>query len=162
MSTNRLLGRTTAGTGAIEEISVTENNGLLFASGALSIDRASQADMESPTTGNKIVASTAVLYHPGVIKAHCRFGPNGATIGPVYNIGSVTDMGTGNWTVNTSGIFPMSSANSTILLTVDHSAPLIAVVHNRASATAYEIRCYDLSGTLTDPSYINFAILGDI
>jgi hypothetical protein len=74
MSTNRLLGRTTAGTGAIEEISVTANNGLLFTAGALSVDRALQSDMESPTTGNKIVATTAMIYYPGVAKAHCRFG----------------------------------------------------------------------------------------
>jgi len=162
MSTNRLLGRTTTGTGAVEEISVTGNNGLLFTGGALSIDRALQTDMETPTTGNKMVASTVMVYHPGVAKAHCRFGPTGATSGPTYNVASITDLGTGNWTINLNGLLPPSSSNNTIVLTVEHSAPLIAVVHNRGGVTSYEIRCYDLSGTLTDPTFINFALFGDL
>ena len=162
MSTNRMLGRTTAGTGAIEEITVTANNGLLFAAQALSIDRALQADMETPTAGNKIVASTVVLYHPGVAKAWCSFDPTGALIGPSYNVGSITDNGVGDWTVNIAGSFPLSSANGTILVNGEDAAPIFTQVVNRASASAYQINCWDITGTLFDPDRINFAIFGDV
>lgn len=163
MSTNRLLGRTTAATGAIEEISVTANNGLLFTAGALSIDRALQSDMETPTSGNKIVASTTMLYHPGVAKAHCRFaGSTGTITGPSYNVSSITRHAAGDYTVNLSGLFPPSTSNTTIALTADHTAAIVCVVNARTGVTAYRVRCYDLTGTLTDPDYLNFVLYGDI
>lgn len=161
MSTARLLGRQTAGTGAIEEIAIVANNGLLFTGGVIQIDNASQADMETPTSGNKYPKTTAVLYHPGVVKAHCCFAPDGTVSANAYNVSSVTDHGAGDWTVNISGSFPLSGTTGTILISVDHSAPLIIVVNARTSASAYRIRCYDILGVLTDPTFVNFAILGD-
>lgn len=163
ISTARFWGRTTAGTGAIEEIGVTANNGLLFASGFLSIDRAFQADMESPTTGHKVVFSTGMIYHPGVAKAHCRFaGSTGSIVGTAYNVSSITRHAAGDWTVNLSGSFPPSSVNNTITLTADHSAPAIMVVDTRSGVTAYRIKCYDTSGTLIDPAHVNFTLHGDL
>jgi len=161
MATNRLLGRTTAGDGDPEEITVTANNGLLLASLALSVDRALQSDMETPTSGNKIVASTAMLYHPGVAKAWCAFDATGSLLGPFYNIGSITDNGTGDWSVNISGSFPLSSANGTVLVTAVNATPVVCHCVARTSASAYQIKCWDLAGNPADPTSINFAILGD-
>ncbi len=162
MSTARLLGRTTGGTGAVEELGILSNNGLTLSAGFLGIDRALQPDMESPTTGHKLVASTAMIYHPGVAKAHVRFGPNGVASGTSYNVSSITDHGPGDWTINLNGAFTPSNSNGTIVLTVDHSAPMIAMVHARTGLTSYQIRCYDLTGTLADPTFINFAIYTDL
>lgn len=161
MSTNRLLGRTTASTGAVEEITVVANAGMLFTGGNLQLDLSAQSDMETPTSGNKIPKTTQLIYHPGVAKAHCRFAPDGSVSTGSYNVGSVTDHGVGDWTVNIGGSFPLSGTTGTILCAVDHSAPLVVVVNARTSASAYRIRCYDLTGTLADPTFINFAILGD-
>lgn len=58
MATSRLLGRTTASTGAVEEIQVS--GGLALAAGALSLDAASTAEMQTGTSTSKAPSVAAI------------------------------------------------------------------------------------------------------
>lgn len=99
MATARLLGRTTASTGAVEEISVS---GATLSAGVLIIAvpaAASLAEQEAGTEAAKYVAPAVQQFHPSACKGWVRFS-NAAVIAGSYNVTSVTDIGAGTWSVN--------------------------------------------------------------
>lgn len=107
MTTARLLGRTTASTGAIEELTVgaslTLSGGSLSGTAASStqagvIEIAVQAEMETPSSGTLAVPPSMVNFHPGVAKAWVKANVTGTVLAS-HNITSVTDDGTGLVTV---------------------------------------------------------------
>lgn len=69
---------------------------------------ASQADQETSTSTTALVTPSVQQYHPSAAKAWCSFDSAG-TIAASYNITSITDNGTGDWTVNIGTDF--STAN---------------------------------------------------
>ena len=120
MSTARLLGRTTAATGAIEEISVGAS--LTLSAGSLSgtaasdtqagvIEIATQAEAESANSTTLAVVTGRQQFHPGSAKAWAfvTIAAGTPTIQRNYNVTSLTDNGVGDFTVNFTTAF--SDAN---------------------------------------------------
>jgi hypothetical protein len=72
---------------------------------------ATQAEMEAATDTTKTVTPGRVQFHPGVAKAWCKTTLSGGvpSIARAYNISSITDNGTGDFTYNFSTAF--SDAN---------------------------------------------------
>lgn len=97
--------------------------GLVTGGGDLSADRtvtvtaAVQADMETGTSTTTAVTPGVVKYHPSAAKAWVLFNDSGAaTISVSYNVSSVSDNGTGDYTVNfttafSSTDYPMSASS---------------------------------------------------
>jgi hypothetical protein len=83
-------------------------NGSTWQEFLISADIASQAEMEAATSDTKVVTAVRVRNHPGVAKAWVKFTPAGA-IAASHNVTSITDTGTGDWTINFTTSF--SSAN---------------------------------------------------
>jgi hypothetical protein len=112
-----LCGGTTSG-GAFQSIASVGSSGQVLTSngaGALPTFQnasagtaASQANMEAASDNTVMVTPLATKWHPGVAKGWCEWGVS-STIGASQNVSSVTDTGTGNWTVNWTTSF--SSAN---------------------------------------------------
>lgn len=109
MATARLLGRATASTGAVEEISVGAS--LTLSSGSLSgtaasdtqagvIEIAVQAEVEAGSDTTRAVTPGRQHYHPSAAKAWVKFTGTGTiAIGGSYNVASLTDNGTGDYTI---------------------------------------------------------------
>ena len=97
-STARLLGRTTAATGAIEEITVG-SNGLTLATGSIALPAVGSSGNVLTSNGTVWASTTPV----SPVKAWCNF--NGTTAGTNapragMNITSVTRNGVGDYTLN--------------------------------------------------------------
>jgi len=60
--------------------------------------QANQAAIEAETNQDTYVPPDLMKYHPGVAKAWCRVSVSQALESPNYNIDSVTDNGTGDYT----------------------------------------------------------------
>lgn len=109
MSTARLLGRTTASTGAVEEISVGAS--LTLSGGSLSgtaasdsqagvIEIADAAEMEAASSTVLAVTPGRQHRHPSALKVWGRCGVAGDLSSPSYNVASISDSGAGQATVN--------------------------------------------------------------
>lgn len=70
-----------------------------------------QADQETATSTTTYVSPGVQQYHPSAAKAWVAWGAT-STIDVSYNVSSITDNGTGDWTVNFATAF--SSANYTV------------------------------------------------
>lgn len=60
---------------------------------------ASQTDQEAASNATNPVVPSVQQFHPSAAKAWCSFDVAG-NLGQSYNVSSVTDNGTGSWTVN--------------------------------------------------------------
>jgi hypothetical protein len=102
MNTARILGRTTASTGAIEEITV--GSGLSLSAGSLSAVAASQAEQEAGSSTTVAVTPGRQQFHPSAAKAWINFDGTGTpAVSASYNMdGStpITEHGTGDYTLN--------------------------------------------------------------
>ena len=173
MSTARLLGRTTAATGAVEEISVAAS--LTLSAGSLSgtaasdtqagvIEFAIQSEMETGTSTTLAVTPGRQQYHPGHPKSWVNFNGTGTlAIRSSHGITSVTDNGTGLYTANQSTAF---SANSAFTVTALVGAQgvanrLIRGPESTPSTTAFQVQCIDLGGTATDTEWVMLSFFGD-
>lgn len=83
---------------------------------------ASQSDMETGTATDKLATPGRMQYHPGMAKAWA--GNNSATLQYTYNVSSLTNNGTGDYTYN----FTNSLSTSTYAVVVsgsgDRATPL--------------------------------------
>lgn len=88
---------------------LTAGNGMIVTPGAgsitLALDYATQTEMETATSLVDVVTPGRVHNHPGVAKGWGAFNLAGTLDSGDYNIASVTDNGTGDWTVNWSTDF---------------------------------------------------------
>jgi len=163
-STSRLLGRTTAGTGAIEEITV--GSGLTFTGGSLTgTAAATQTEMEAASSTTVMVTPGRVNFHPGVAKAwvSLNFPAGTPTINASLNVSSLTDNGAGDFTVNFTTAF--SSANYAVAGFAKSSAARYVVCGSTsASPAAGSCRC-EASRTSTettgDVDFVSVAFFGD-
>lgn len=105
IATARILGRTTASSGVIEELTV--GNGLTLSGGTLVADFASAAEMETATSTTDVVTPGRVQNHPGVAKAWALIDANDTTpaVTASYNVTSVADGGVGTYTVTFTTAF---------------------------------------------------------
>ena len=60
---------------------------------------ATQAEMETGTALTSFVTPGRTQYHPGVSKGYCRITATGSLVAGSHNVSSVTDNGTGDYTV---------------------------------------------------------------
>lgn len=160
LATSRLLGRTTAGTGAIEEISVS---GLTFSGGALSATiptAAAQADQETATSTTTYVSPGRQQYHPSAAKAWGMI-THATTVSASYPGTGVsnTNPGTGQYVV-THGV-TMSSANYAVMITAlagGTAAPRLTA----RTTTTFSVTFNDDAGSAVNPTSFSYVIFGDI
>ena len=114
---------------------------------------ATQAQLETATSIVTFTSPGRQQYHPSAVKAWCRWNA-GTTIDASYNITSITDTGTGDWTVNIATDF--SGANYHAV----YSALDIGTAGGAwlGSAAAGTQRCVlrDAAGALTDGGSVNW------
>lgn len=176
MSTARLLGRTTAGTGAIEEITVAAS--LTLSGGSLSgtaasdsqagvIEVAVQSEMEAGSSTTLAVTPGRQQFHPSAAKAWCMFngttvGTNAPTVG--YNVTSVTRNGTGDYTINFTTAF--STANYATFVTpqaTGANTALIGCLKDSVSPTTTAVRVFvaAVDATGRDAPMVAVCVYGD-
>src|SRR5262245_11292325 len=124
-----------------------------------------QADMEAGTAADKVVTPSVQKFAIGVAKVLCDFSSTGA-VSFGYGVSSVTDNGTGDWTVNfvtsfTSDAYVSacwgaqrgSGSNDLTYNTADFDPPTASKTRVRAA----------FSAVLNDPAgRIKFAAFGDL
>lgn len=161
MTTARLLGRTTAGSGAVEEIAVS---GATLSAGTLTIASgmaaATQAEMEAASSNTVATTPLNTNWHPGVAKAWLCYDQTGTlTVLASHNITSLTDDGVGILTVTIGTDF--SSASYAILATGTNAK--FSTVHDTPGPTAgsFQLRNYDVAASLNDISFGYVACFGD-
>lgn len=155
-----LLGRISAGTGAVEQISILGS--LSLTASGLQANIASQADQEAMSSINALVSSARQHFHPGSAKAWgfvtLSAGTPSVTAG--YNLaGTVTDNGTGDTTVDLS--ITMSSTNFCAIATPFESTAVRIVTVKAKTTTSVTIVTTNDAGAAADSSFF-FAIFGDI
>jgi hypothetical protein len=112
---------------------------------------ASQAQMEAASSNAVMVTPGRQQYHPASCKAWVKFGTTGA-VSASYNITSVSDGGTGIWTVNIDTNF--SSTDYCGVASVGREATPHGLTCNveMIDAGQFRIYAYDIStGGLADP-----------
>jgi hypothetical protein len=153
-ATGRILGRTTASTGAIEELTV--GAGLSLSAGALTANVASQADMEAATSATVVVTPSVVKHNPGVAKAWGMFTGAG-TLQAGHNITSVVRSSLGIYAVTLGD--DMSSGNYTIVASMHDSG---FVIYASRAAGSFQILCRNVADSAYfDPVDVNFVCFGD-
>lgn len=127
---------------------------------------ASQANMEAASDNTVMVTPLAVNWHPGVAKAWILFNGTGtAAITSSYNITSITDNGTGDYTITIATDFSGSNYCAThmvegrgagedgVICTIDYD--------NAPTATALRIRTKTEGNVDVDIAKICVAMFGD-
>ena len=90
-----------------------------------SVTAASSAEMEAATSNTVFATPGVAKFAPGVAKAWASLNDYGALGSPDYNVASITDSGTGDWTV---------------VLTVDFSTSVWAQASQQNGRTSDEVR----------------------
>jgi hypothetical protein len=108
---------------------------------------ATQADQESASSAQLLVSPARQHFHPSAFKAWARWN-NAATIAASYNVSSVTDTGTGDWTVNFTTSF--SSGNYFVDAVMDTGSPAGGAItdlmqHNGTAPAAGSCRMMGVS-----------------
>ena len=126
VNTSTLLGRSTSGAGAVE--SLTLGGALSISSGVLAttaasdtatgtVELATAAEVATATDTARVAPLSAMVAHPGMAKAWVNFNGTGTpAIRGQYNVASITDGGTGVYTVNLAT--PMANTNYCVQVSV--------------------------------------------
>lgn len=125
---------------------------------------AAQSDMETASDTTLYVTPGRTKYHPGVAKAWCQFNGTGtAAITTSFGTSSLTDNGTGDYTINWSTNF--SSANyATFAHSVDDGGAGSRDVQTKQSGKAAgscRYRIYDSGGGSQDEEDVQVIAFGD-
>jgi hypothetical protein len=125
---------------------------------------ATQAQQETASVTNVLVTPGRQQFHPSAAKAWVKFN-SAATVAASYNITSVTDNGTGTWTVNIATDFSSSDYCGVAFggYLSSGPTPLIYNLFSTAAAGTFQIAAFSAAGTLTDPNVneIYAAFFGD-
>jgi hypothetical protein len=128
------------------------------------VTAATQAEMESASSTSVNVTPGRQQYHPLSIKAWCRFNGTGTpAITASQNASSITDHGTGEYTINWS--ITMADTNYQVIGTAGNGAATVAYVVNVYSRTTTATRISinrSETNAVTDVSDINISIIGDM
>lgn len=124
---------------------------------------ASQATMEAATDTSDFVTAGRTQYHPGVAKVWCTWNSSG-TISDSYNVDSITDNGTGDFTVNITTDF--SSADYCVTGTSQTAAlnsprPLDVQDSEQAAGSCGVATKISNTGSLSDATLYYVAMYGD-
>lgn len=158
MAESTIKGRAAgAGTGDPTDLTSTQATAILdAATDALkgTIEIAVQSEMETGTDATRAVTPGRQHFHASAAKAWLRWQVNG-TVDASYNITSVTDNGTGNWSIVIATDF--SSANYALSLSGNHLAANAGYFLQQAADNAPVAGSVQVLGkddgaaTLTDP-----------
>ena len=120
---------------------------------------ATQAEQEAGSTATKYTSPARQQFHPSAAKAWASWNDAGSLNTKSYNVSSITDTGTGNWTANLS-ITLSHSDPVCIPACGDNGGRLVAV--GTRTATTVQVLERDVSATLADSGYQAVAVYGDI
>ena len=129
-------------------------------------DYATNAEVKTGTATDKIVAPGTMVSHEGVAKAWVKFNGSGTvTINDSFNVTSITDNGTGDYTVNFTTAFATghyafagmcgpaaSSAQITSIFIKESTTP---------GSTSIIIITANENATRTDYAHVGFIAIGD-
>jgi hypothetical protein len=122
---------------------------------------ATQSDQETSTSTTTIVSPGRQQFHPSAAKAWVKWGVT-TSIDASYNVSSITDNATGDWTVNIGTDF--SSANYAAVSNIEFGGTAFSS-HIQASGQAagtLRIEAYNTnSGALADPTKNHVICFGD-
>jgi hypothetical protein len=128
MATDRLLGRDTASTGAIEELSVTAP--LSITGGAITVgaatdsasgvvELATTAEVEAGSDPTRVPPVNTLQRHPSACKAWVKFD-NAAVSAAAYNVSSIVDGGSASWSPQWDTDF--SSVNYSVFTSIAYTS----------------------------------------
>jgi hypothetical protein len=121
------------------------------------VEAAVQSEMEAGTSTTLAVTPGRQHFHPSAAKGWVRAGVSGNILAS-YNVGAVTDTGTGQATISWDTDL---SADGSTQATIQGGAPRIATIGSIA-AGAVRIDCYNIAGALVDPTEYHVAVFGDL
>lgn len=153
-STGQFLGANTGADPTFQALPAASD------SAAGTIEVAVQSEMEAGSSTTLAVTPGRQQFHPSAAKAWVRFngsGTPGVVIG--YNVSSITDHGTGDYSTNFTTAF--STANYAINVSASNA---LAVINNSAAApttTACRIATITTAGASTDPAIVGCSFFGD-
>lgn len=132
------------------------------------VELAVQSEMEAGTDTGRVVVPGRQHYHPSAAKAWVNFNGSGViAIGQSYNVTSLTDNGTGDWTVTYTNAF--TNSNNCVVLGSNMASGLVGVtIISTNSTTAHRILNYSATNSSTttkvarDDTNINSAVYGDL
>jgi len=132
---------------------------------ALQGPKATQAQIEAQTA-DKFPDAAGLKYHSGVAKAWVKFNGTGTpAINASYNVGSITDVGTGdylvNFTTNFSSINYVMSGSSRTDGGTGLSSNIAQKSGGAQSASQCQVSVYNVNGTIVDADRIFCAFFGD-
>jgi hypothetical protein len=126
---------------------------------------ATQAQMEAYSSTGVVVTPLNLQYHPGVAKAWAEISGTAvpASVLVSHNVNTVTDNGTGDYTINFSAAF--SGANYSTMGLSDIATgstrnTTYTNIHTKATGSL-RILINDNAGTQTDAANINICVMGD-
>lgn len=126
---------------------------------------ASQSDMETATGSTQMVTPRRVKDSPYAAKAWCKWGVT-TSIDASAGVSSITDNGTGDWTLNWSTAF--SSANYAVshitegtTTSAPNSARFTCVRSGGQSTSSIRVVCTDQTPSFSDPSKNHVIAFGD-
>lgn len=123
---------------------------------------ATQAEMEAASSTTVMATPGRAQYHPGVAKAWILYDGNANTITASHNVSSVTDNGTGDYTINFTTAFS-STAYAAVGTAYDTGLPAVCHVYNKTRSVGslrVETQRYDTGG-LVDAEFLDMNFFGD-
>ena len=125
---------------------------------------ATQSDQETATSTTAFVSPGRQQYHPSAAKAWVAWGVT-STIDISYNVSSITDNGTGDWTVNFTTAFSSADYVAVRYARASNTGGngAIGYVSSTVAPTASACRtlCLSLGGSAVDPTKNYAAFFGD-
>lgn len=122
---------------------------------------ATQTQMEAASSNAVVMTPGNAKWHPGVAKARCRWDAD-TTVLAGFGVSSITDTGTGDWTVNYSTSFSATNAYVPLFTTFDIGAVGFAGIGGGGLAVGSTRFVLRNAGGLTDGSGVNYmAAFGD-
>jgi hypothetical protein len=156
-SGNTLVAGTLTITGATSGAAITASGALTGATAAGAM-LASEAEQETATATNKVVAPGTQHFHPSAAKAWGKFAGATGTSSVAHNSSTARDSA-GDYTVTITTDF--TSADYVIELSVLNASNVFYRVVTQA-AGSFTIQVTDSSGVDTDPTQIYYACHGTI
>lgn len=121
---------------------------------------ASQADQETSTSVAKLVSPGRQQYHPSAAKGWV-YGDTAGSASASYNLTSITDNGTGDWSINWNIDF--SAANYGAVVSSHADSAIVAIVRNGSFAAGVTriLSFTSTTGANTDPNHFACVVYGD-
>lgn len=127
------------------------------------LETATQAEMETGTATDKIVTPGQQHFHPSAAKAWVKWNGTNSTIDASYNMTSITDNGTGDFTLNWATDFA-SADYAACALAARSGGDQIFVSQKNGSLPAagtFRVQFYDDAGNARDGSWASAVAFGD-